>query len=593
MNAWISNAARDLAGVAVIAFAMGHAAMAVSQPRSTAPGLTDSAQRCASLRQLSSAALGEPTARIVTATLNPRSAAKVDPTAPPWLAEIPAMPEHCEVIGVMRERTGTDGQHYAVKYHLRLPVHWNGRFLFQGGGGTSGILGTATGPGQPGMPTGLEQGFAVVSTDTGHDNATNADEAKQGVIAFGHDYSARVEYSEKALDSVASTAKRIVAGFYGRPAHHNYFAGCSNGGREGMVFAQRFPDQFDGIVAAAPAFAVPKAAIAEAWDTQTFAGLAKREGLMQGNGQPDMARAFSDTDLAIAAAAVAKACDADDGVVDGMVQEFAQCTSARVRPALDATICSGSKTETCLSRDQVEALFRSFDGPRDSKGQSLYADWPWDVGIASIGWRIWKLGVPSGMDAINVMLGSPALSGLFVTPPVDVAGTTEASLRYQLDFNFDHDAAKIFATDAAFPRSGWDLVGAQSTDLRGFRQRGGKLIVPQGGSDPIFSINDTFNWWRKLDAANHGEAASFVRVYPVPGMNHCAGGPATDQYDALTAVVDWVESGNAPDRIEAKAGPMSPWPGRGRPLCPYPQVARYRSGDVNKTDSFVCERLPN
>jgi hypothetical protein len=565
--------------------AAGALAAETNPPLSTA----DAARRCAVLKEQSSATLGEPSARILTAVLNPRSAPAVDPTAPPWMGTVPAMPEHCEVIGVMRERTGADGQHYVVKYHLRLPLEWNGRFLFQGGGGTNGILGRANGALQPGMPTALEQGFAVVSTDTGHDNSANNDVAKQGTVAFGHDYEARLEYAEKALDSVATTAKLIVRSFYGRPAGHNFFAGCSNGGREGMVFAQRFPEQFDGIVAAAPAFAVPKAAIAEAWDTQTFSALAVQEGVTQKNGLPDMARAYSEKDLAVVAAAVAQACDADDGVVDGMIQDLARCTAMRVRPALEARICAGEKTATCLRHEQVDALFRSFGGPHDSSNRPLYAAWPWDLGIGTQEWRIWKFGVAGSMDSINVMLGSPALSALFVTPPADVAGTPEASLRYQLDFNFDRDAPKIFARSAQFPRSGWDLVGAQSTDLQRFRKRGGKLIVPHGGSDPIFSINDTIDWWRKVDMANHGKAASFVRVYAVPGMNHCAGGPATDQYDALAAVVDWVEKGTVPDRIPAKAGPISPWPGRTRPLCPYPKVARYRSGDVNQANSFSCD----
>jgi hypothetical protein len=577
------NSGRELAGTALIALAIGHATMAV--------GGTDATQRCAGLSLLTASALGEPSAHIVSSKLNARSEAAVDPAAPPWMAAIPPMPEHCEVIGLMRERTGSDGQRYAVKYHLRLPIDWNGRFLFQGGGGTNGLLGAATGPGQPGMPTALEQGFAVVSTDTGHDNASNSNGARQGEVAFGHDYEARVEYSEKALDSVATTAKHIVGSFYGRPANHSYFLGCSNGGREGMVFAQRFPDQFDGIVAAAPAFAVPKAAIAEAWDTQTFADLATHEGLKQQNGLPDIGRALSDADLGIVSAAVASACDADDGVVDGMVQNLLRCTSARVRPALEAKICAGAKNATCLSHDQADALFRSFGGPQDSKGKSLYATWLWDVGMAGPGWRIWKMGIPGAMEPINVVLGSPAMSALFITPPIDVAATSVAKLRYQLEFDFDRDAPKIFDTNPDFPRSGWELIGAQSTDLARFRRRGGKLLVPQGGSDPIFSINDTFEWWHKVDITNHGEAANFVRVYAVPGMNHCAGGPATDQYDALSAVVGWVEKGMAPDRIEAHAGQMSPWPDRSRPLCPYPKIARYRSGDISQSGSFGCERM--
>lgn len=575
-------------GCIVASFCMAQAASA--GPAATQAKTAADGQRCSALTRESGSALGEPTARILTATLNARSEAHVDPAAPPWMGPVAAMPEHCEVIGVMRERTGADGQHYAVKYHLRMPLDWNGRFLFQGGGGTNGMLGLANGALQPGMPTALEKGYAVVTTDTGHDNALNNDAAKQGTVAFGHDYLARLEYAEKALDSVATTAKRIVKSFYGRAAGHNFFAGCSNGGREGMVFAQRFPGQFDGIVAAAPAFAVPKAAIAEAWDTQAFAALAAHEGLKPKNGLPDLAQTFSDADFAIVAAAVAKACDALDGVVDGMVQNLAACTTSRVRPALEARICSAAKEASCLSRDQVDTLIRSLDGPHDSKGHALYAAWPWDVGIGSIGWRIWKIGVPGGMDSINVMLGSPALSGLFITPPVDVPGIPDAGLRYQLQFNFDRDAPKIFGHSEKFPRSGWELVGAQSTDLTEFREHGGKLIVPQGGSDPIFSINDTIDWWRKVDAANHGAAARFARIFAVPGMNHCAGGPATDRYDALRAVVEWVEKGTAPDRIEASAGPMSPWPGRTRPLCPYPTIARYRSGDVNRAESFACEQ---
>jgi feruloyl esterase len=572
--------------IAALVLVTAHSAAALGQ---TSPSMNDADARCTALARQTGTALGEPSARVVTAKLNPRSEARVDPSAPPWMSGIPAMPEHCEVNGVLRERRGSDGQQYAVRFRLRLPVAWNGRFLFQGGGGTNGQVGLANGTIQPGMPTGLELGYAVVSTDTGHDNAANNDNAKQGTVAFGHDYEARLEYAEKALDSVASTAKRVVQTFYGQPASRNYFVGCSNGGREGMVFAQRFPRQFDGIVAAAPAFAVPKAAIAEAWDTQAFAALAKKEGALRKNGQPDIARVFSEEDMKIVAAAVATTCDGDDGVVDGMVQNVLECTSARVRPALEARVCANEKNATCLSRDEIDALVRSLSGPRDSKGQPLYAEWPWDLGIGTMGWRVWKTGMPGAMDAINVMLGSPALSALFVTPPSPVPATSDANLRYQLEFDFDRDAPKIFGTNAQFPRSGWDLVGAQATDLSQFRGRGGKLLVPHGGSDPIFSINDMIDWWRKVDAANHGQAQNFVRAYVVPGMTHCAGGPATDQFDSLAALVDWVEQGRAPDRIEAKAGAMTPWPGRTRPLCSYPKKAVYKGGNIEDSANFVCQ----
>ena len=157
-----------------------------------------------------------------------------------------------------------------------------------------------------------------------------------------------------------------------------------------------------------------------------------------------------------------------------------------------------------------------------------------------------------------------------MTPPRDIPDNPAASQAFQLKFDFDRDAPQIFATTTAFPRSGWDLVGAQSTDLSAFAAHGGKMLVPHGGADPVFSVNDTIHWWLNVNRVAHGKAAAFVRVFEVPGMNHCTGGPATDQFDALAPLVKWVERGKAPKRIVAMAGPMTPFPGRGRPLCPYP-----------------------
>jgi feruloyl esterase len=545
------------------------------------------ADRCSQLLTMSGTLLGEGSARIVAAHLNAASPPQPPaPGTPPWIGGLPAMPEHCEAVGVLRERTGVNGQHYAVRFHLRLPSAWNGRFLMQGGGGTNGEIGAATGMSQLGGTTALGQGYAVVSTDTGHDNRSNFDPARQGVVAFGHDYAARVEYAERALDSVATAGKAVVSAYYGKGAHHSYFTGCSNGGREGMVFAQRYPEQFDGILASAPAFAVPRAAIAEANDTQAFAAAARERGFIT-DGLPDLGRSFSDPDLQKVGQAISQACDALDGIADGMVQEFRKCTAARVKPLLTALLCKAGKEDSCLTSGQVQALLRSLAGPVNARGQPLYADWPWDPGIASPLWRLWKIGL-GGQAPINVELGSPALSGLFMTPPQDIPADRRANLQFQLQFDFDRDASTIYATTSAFPRSGWDLVGAQSTNLRAFSRHGGKMIVPHGTADPIFSINDTVRWWEAVDKSSGRKAAGFVRVFPVPGMNHCAGGPATDQFDALGPLVDWVEKGIAPQSIPATAGPTTPFPGRTRPLCPYPSTARYVKGDSENAASFVC-----
>jgi feruloyl esterase len=579
-----------IAGILAPALCVPAIVQVASAPAS-APPVTVSgewAQRCLALSGLAGSQMGEASARIVSARFNAPSAPQAPPPgAPPWVGGLPALPEHCEIMGVLRERIGTDGQHYAVRFHMRLPSAWNSRFLFQGGGGTNGELGDAVGTIQPGMPVAVQGGYAVISTDTGHDNALNLDPARQGNIAFGHDYQARVEYSEAALDSVATVGKAIASAYYERRPAYNYFAGCSNGGREGMVFAQRFPAQFDGILAESPAFAVPKAAIAEANDVQAFSQLARQ--MQPGTPEtPDTARAFSDSDFNLVADAISESCDALDGLADGMVQDFQRCTTARVKPALDKRLCQGAKADGCLASAQVEALIRSLNGPHNAKGEALYSDWPWDPGMAAMPWRIWKLGIPGQIPSINITLGSPALSGLFLTPPRDVPDTLVAKQAFQLSFDFDRDAPQIFATAPGFPRSGWDLIGAQSTNLSAFAAHGGKLLVPHGGADPVFSLNDTVHWWLKVNSAAHSKASDFVRVFAVPGMNHCTGGPATDQFDALSPLVEWVERSRAPELIVAKAGPMTPFPGRTRPLCPYPQIARYQSGNIEEAASFRC-----
>lgn len=566
-------------------------AVIVKNSGSTPDKPSAAAQRCKSLLNLSASELAEPSARIHLSNFN--LASEPGPQPPePWLSPMPALAAHCEVQGVMRDRVGSDGQQYAVKFRLRLPENWNGRFLFEGGGGTNGIVGDTIGRFTGGLQVGLNRGFAVVSTDTGHDNEMNTIPQVNGTVAFGLDYEARLEYAEKALDSVATTAKRIVESFYGRAPEFSYFAGCSNGGREGMVFAQRFPHHFDGILATAPAFAVPKAAIAEAWDTQVFSKLAAELGHFKENGLPDMSQTYSAGDLRLVASAATAACDARDGIADGLINDVDYCNTERVLPKLAALTCQGEKTESCLLTAQVDALVSSFSGPKNSLGEALYSAWPWDSGVTDMGWRIWKIGIPGGMEAINTTLGAQAMAGLFVTPPDRIVATPDGGQAYQLNYNFDVDAKRIFNVTKEFPRSSWDLVGAKNTVLDDFRDRGGKMLIPHGAADPIFSIYDTLSWWRAVDQQENGTAADFVRVFNVPGMVHCAHGPATNEFDAIGALVKWVEQDVQPQRVEAVAGEQTPWPGRQRPLCSYPNMAIYREGDPELSESFACATRP-
>jgi len=231
-------------------------------------------------------------------------------TATPQVAPI----AHCEIIGKINRRTGVDGKPYAIGVHLRLPDSWNERFYFQGGGGTDGTLGDALGSGA------LSEGYAVVSTDAGHDNTLDFDANAGGTAAFGVDPQARIDYGYNAVDQVTHTAKTVVHDYYGRHIAYSYFVGCSNGGRQGMVASQRFPNYFDGIVSGDPGFDLPKAAVAEAWNEQALAPLATK---LSTNGQPYLPDTFSDADLALAANAILAACDALDGLTDGIVDNYA------------------------------------------------------------------------------------------------------------------------------------------------------------------------------------------------------------------------------------------------------------------------------
>jgi pimeloyl-ACP methyl ester carboxylesterase len=488
----------------------------------------------------------------------------------------PLTPSHCEIVGSIDQRVGVDGKPYAIGFHLRMPIDWNGRFLFQGGGGTDGNLGDALGG------EAINLGYAVVSTDAGH---TIEPVLGIGGALFGLDPQARIDYGYRALDVVAQTARLIVKLRYGIAPRYSYFVGCSNGGRQGMVASQRFPELFDGIVAGDPGFNLPKAAVAEAWDSQAFAIAAAQSDV---NGQPYLPTTFSDADLMLVVNAVLNNCDDLDGLVDGIIDNGPAC---RFDP-VDLQ-CVEAKNETCLSLPQVAALRAVFGGARDSTGRALYSSFPWDAGIASPGWRAWKIGFPAPPEAprinnaINMTLGASALPYIFVTPPVAVS--SDGLAKYMMTFNFDLDAPKIFQTSRIYNESSIEFMSAHSTNLEEFQRRGKKLIVYHGASDPVFSVNDTIRWYSRLLKDTDGRADCFARLFIVPGMNHCGGGPCTDMFDALTAVADWVEHGKSPERILATAGPATPWPGRTRPLCPYPKQARYDgSGDINNAANFVC-----
>jgi feruloyl esterase len=551
--------------------------------------LAQDADKCTGLTAMSGKTAG---LQVRTAAFN---------AARPSQGNIPAMPAHCELNGSLNERTGVNEQHYAIKFHLRLPTAWNGRFFFEGGGGSNGNLGTALGNLQGQQRTNaLTLGYAVVSQDSGHDNQANNDPQRNGNVTFGFDPQARIDFGYNSYGQVTETAKALIQAYYGRAPERSYYVGCSEGGREGMMVTQRFPAYFDGVLACAPGFNLPKAALfGHGWDSQTFGEVAKSTGIYDRFGQPFLNKTFTDEDLDLVAQAIVGACDSLDNLADGIIDNFPACTAALVKPKLDAITCKGPKRAACLSSAQVAAIEKIYAGPRNSKGELLYADWAWDRGIGgktgetyNQGWRAWKMGAydSAANNAIIATLGSASVSALFGTPPIAVPMSGGAPLAHLLAVDFDRDAARLTTETGIYTKAVADFMKADSTDLSAFQRHNGKLVIVHGVSDPVFSIKDTMRWWNEVNRLQSGSAANFVRLFAVPGMNHCAGGPATDQYDAFSALVNWVEKGAPPDQIVASAGPASPWPGRTRPLCVYPKQARYKgTGSIEDSVNFVCQ----
>ncbi|RYF70121.1 MAG: tannase/feruloyl esterase family alpha/beta hydrolase, partial [Comamonadaceae bacterium] len=284
---------------------------------------------------------------------------------------------HCVVTGSIDARTGVDGKPYAIGFELSLPDDWNGRFLYLGGGGNDGTLRdtSLSSSISVGTRSPLGQGYAVVSADAGH----------QGTSAsFGADPQARIDHAYNAHDKTAQAAKLLIDWRYGKRPDYSYFSGCSGGGRQGMMFSQRFPDYFDGITAGAPAMRVSSGAtVAAMWNNKKFTDIAPAGA----DGKPVLSQAFSNSDLNLVADAVLAACDAGDGVKDGLVQNTQAC---RFDPVV--LQCAGDKTASCISAAQVGALKDVFGGPKNSAGTPLYVTQPWDAGIRDAGWRAWTLG---------------------------------------------------------------------------------------------------------------------------------------------------------------------------------------------------------
>lgn len=444
----------------------------------------------------------------------------------------------CRVEGVIDARTGRDGKPYGIGFAVALPADWNGRFLFQGGGGLNGSVQPPQGAQYAGERPALQRGFAVASTDSGH----------QGAVfdgSFLRDQQAAVDFLYQGVATATVIAKQLVAQRYGKAPEHSYFVGCSTGGREAMIMSQRFPSYFDGIVAAAPAMRTSFSNLGLRHATAALNAVAP----VKPDGQHDTRAALSDADRKLVVDRVLETCDALDGNRDGFIFAPQDC---RFDPAVLA--CKGSHKQGCLTRAQVSAVRAVMRGPRTPSGRQVYPGYYYDTGIAN------TTGLPG-------ILAGP------VIPEGRPVGVT-----------MDVDAAAAEAMDAramAGDSNAW-------TNLSTFRGRGGKLIFLHGVSDPWFSAQDTVQYYERLGQDNaDAPLDQWSRLFLVPGMGHCAGGARTlDRVDLLDALVSWVEQDRAPERVIATGASA---PGESRPLCPYPAHAHYTgSGDARDAANYNC-----
>ncbi len=562
----------------------------------------------------------------------PSSALPVPNTVVTSVAPVAAtatVPAHCLINGTINAgRVGNQTSPgapvsrytYAITWQARLPDAWNSKFYMPGGGGTDGSV--------PNTTTRLRQGYAAAANDSGHSNAVNSDPLAGGAAAFGTDYLARVDFAYNAIDVTTRTAKRLVEIYYSDRPEYSYFEGCSMGGREAMMVTQRFPSYFNGVVSGDPAFRITKVGVWAAYEGQQLAALARSRGLISGFGVPFANNTFTNQDLQLVSNAVLKACDHLDEAVDGMVSNPQACTTRRVKPLLQALRCEADKTPACLAADQVEAILNIYtSGAPNSRGEPQYAPWMWDAGIAGCnspadcntptatningGWRLWNVGGFNAAFVPNVSLvsngafnfaslGGGAIPLLFATPPILPAPTANDGLaNLIMNYDFDTLAASIFGHNTAFPVSDTDLLNVDDTDLSRFKRRGGKLLIWQPQSGGPFSPQDMVNWYTEMSGEMDGKrgrhrpdfeaAQSFARLFLMPGVNHCGGGPGTSAIDPFSPVVDWVENDRAPASLLGTAPTATPWPGRTRPLCPYPAYARYTgTGDINVAENFEC-----
>lgn len=469
--------------------------------------------------------------------------AKIDAESIPAAASTPA---NCRVSGLLSPE---------IAFEVSLPAKWNGRFYMIGNGGLAGE--SLTDPGRVSQRNqALQMGFAFAQTNTGHEAAKEPG----GTFVMSNPQKA-IDYAWRAVHLTAVTAKAITKEYYGKAVSKAYWNSCSNGGRQGMLEAERFPDDFDGIVANAPWLNQTGFTVGEIWNQQALTQDALKSA------------PITPAKLAMVAGKVMGKCDAIDGLKDGLIDDPRKCD---FNPVRDVPACAaGTDGADCLTPAQADAIEKVYSGPV-SNGKPYFP------------------GYMPGSEAIMGLFGGGTGSGwlnvIVAAQPADF-NLADNIIRYlahkppQPDynyktFNFDRDIHML---------DNWSKeADAKNPDLSKFRKHGGKLIMTHGWADTILQPMASVDYYEQALAKNGAGTKDFARLFMIPGMAHCSGGVGPDLHDPVTAVIDWVEKDKAPDSMIAKRV-VNNQVVRTRPLCPYPEVARYSGqGSIDDAANFRC-----
>jgi hypothetical protein len=455
------------------------------------------------------------------------------------VAATPNVPEHCDVRGVIAPE---------AKFAIKLPTTWNQRFYMVGGGGFAGQL--SLGP----MNTGLQKGYTTASTDTGHDAAkeplgTFAERRADNPNADRK----KMDYAYLAVHHTAVLAKQIIKVYYGSAPQYSYWVGCSTGGRQGLMEAQRYPEDFDGYVIGAPVLKISHETMRGIWNARAVS---------------DGAGAIGYDKLPLLAEAIYKKCDDTDGARDGLIADPRKCN---FDPLKDLPKCANETPgRDCFTTAQLQGLKKVYGGVRNSKGVLLYPGQPLGAEIAVNGRSGW-MGSIGGDGGMGLRFGETFMRFLAFEPQRGKNWDWKT-------FNFDTDPPQM----TAFAK----VIDATNPDLSKLKKRGGKIIHYHGWADALVNPQMSVDYYESvLKKMGVQQTKEFYKLYMIPGMFHCAGGVGCDRADWFTPLVDWVEKGIAPTTIAGSRADHQ----LTRPHCAYPQVAKYKgSGESSKAENFTC-----